>query len=270
MRRIIGIGLIIAAVLGLILSAGGIATIWIYKKPLTTNIVTTVDLFDSSLNATAAGLLVADQTLATTSEDITVIESTIQTASKSLEDTIPMFDSVTGLLRNDLPTSILSMQTALGSAQAAAQSIEGFLVILSSIPLLPLGTYDPEVPLTGALGDVSTSLDPIPQSFIDMADNLQTSQGNLSLISAQVNIMSGNVGELKTSISQSQEVLAEYQEVIHSLQIRVNSIQSNLPTVLDGIAWVMTIFLIWLGITQVGLLTQGLERIRNEEKPPSG
>ena len=264
MRRLIGIVLLLAAVLGLIFSLTGIAAVWVVKQRVTAYLVSTFDLIDSTLDATTAGLIVVDQTLTSTSEDITVIENTINTASKSINDTVPLLDSFTILMREDLPVSIRSTQTALSSAQAAAESIEGFLVLLGSIPLLPLGTYEPEVPLTVALGEVSSSLDPIPGSFTDMADNLQISQDNLTLISSQVDIMSENVGGLKTSLSRSQTVLVQYQGVLGSLQARVNSIKASLPGVITATAWALTILFVWLGITQIGLLTQGLERLQTE------
>jgi ABC-type transporter Mla subunit MlaD len=237
--------------------------IWLLKTPLTADLLTTFDLIDASLEATTAGLDVADSTLTAASADITTIETTIQTAGKSIEDTIPLLETFTDLLDESLPSSISSVQTALSSAQAAAQSIESTLQLISSIPLLPLGVYAPEVPLTDALGEVSTSLDPIPQSFADMSEDLSTSKDNLTLIAFQIDITSRHVGDLKSNLDQVQLVLTQYQSVIEDLQIRVNAIQANLEKIVTGVAWFVTIFFVWLGVTQIGLLTQGFERVQS-------
>lgn len=268
MRRIIGLVLIIAAAEGLLLSISGIAAIWTVKRSLTGNLVRTFDLLDETLDAASDGLAVADQTLARFVVDITTMESTIQTAGKSIEDTIPMMESFTELLTNDLPATIQSTQTAIVSAQSSAQAIEGMLQLLSAIPLLPIGTYDPEVPLADALADVSTSLDPIPQSLTDLAEDLETSQDNMTLIAAQVETISINVGALRTNLTQTQEVLSRVRDVIATLQRQVAATRSGLPGGLNAAVWFLTVFFIWLGITQIGLLTQGLERLRPEASTP--
>jgi hypothetical protein len=59
-------------------------------------------------------------------------------------------------------------------------------------------------------------------------------------------------------------VLVQYQGVLGSLQARVNSIKASLPGVITATAWALTILFVWLGITQIGLLTQGLERLQTE------
>jgi hypothetical protein len=265
MRKVIGIILIGAAVVGLILSITGITAVWVVKERLTDSLVATFDLLGSTLDATNDGLFVADQTLTKFIGDITTIESTIQTASTSIEDTVPLINSFQELLNESLPTAVQSIQTALVSAQSSAQAIEGTLQLLSSIPFLPIGAYNPEIPLGDALGAVSSSLEPIPQSFIDMADNLGTSQDNLVTVADQVSTISQNVGGLKTSLTQTQLVLSQFQTVVSTLQNQIDSVQESLPTAVTGVVWFATIFFFWLGITQIGLLTQGLERLRPEE-----
>jgi hypothetical protein len=45
-----------------------------------------------------------------------------------------------------------------------------------------------------------------------------------------------------------------------SRKIDPNQSRSSLEITLTTITWVITILLIWLGLTKIGLLTQGLER----------
>lgn len=269
MRRIIGIVLILAAAMGLLLSISGIVAIWTVKRSLAGDLLRTFDLLDETLDAASDGLGVADQTLSKFVLDITTIESTIETAGKSIEDTIPLMESFTELLTGDLSATIQSTQTAIVSAQSSAQAIEDTLQLLSAIPLLPIGTYDPEVPLAEALAEVSASLDPIPQALTDLSGDLQTTQDNMTLIATQVDTISINVGGLRTNLSQTQEVLSRVRDVITTLQGQMNSIRSGLPGGLNAAVWFLTVFFIWLGITQIGLLTQGLERLRPEAGEPT-
>jgi methyl-accepting chemotaxis protein len=189
------------------------------------------------------------------------MEETILTASKTVEDTVPVIDALSILLAEKLPTAIATVQTALISAQSSAQAIEGTLQILTAIPFLPMEPYNPDVPLPDALGEVATSLDPIPQSLIDMEKSLSTSQGNLTLVSTQVGEIATSVGDLRTTLNDTKQVLAQYQSVLSTLEGQVSVAQDNIGNVLNIVGWVVTVFLIWLGLAQIGLLTQGLEMV---------
>ncbi len=260
-RKIIGITFITAAIIGLILSVAGIVLVWAVREPLTTNLVNTIDLIGTTLEATSTGLSTVDETLSSTISNISTLESTIQTASNAVDDSVPLVESISGLLSGNLPDAIEATQTGLTTLQDAAGSIESTLQLLTNIPFLPIEKYAPEISFTDSLEDVSTSLDPISQSLVDMESTLNTTQGNMIMITAQLRIISRNIGDLKSSLYDIQIVLEKYQKVITTAQERVDSISTNLNTIIIVTAWIFTIIFIWLGIAQLGLLTQGLERV---------
>jgi hypothetical protein len=81
------------------------------------------------------------------------------------------------------------------------------------------------------------------------------------MISAQTNIIARNISELKDNLYEIQSVFDQYQEVITTLQEQVRSIRENLYLSITISAWFFTVIFIWLGIAQIALLTQGLERV---------
>lgn len=265
LRRFLGYLFVVTAVLGLIFSLGGIALIWSVKTPLADNLTKTFDLVEATIQATTAGLLVADQSLGKAQTDVTSLQNTVSSAGKAIDDTVPLVDSLRLLFGQTLPQTIQSVQTAIDSTQAAAASIESTLQLLTAIPLLPIEPYQPEVTLTESLGGVSENLDPIPDSFVEIGSTLQTSQGNLTLIAAHVNIISRSIGDLKSSLYQTQLVIDQYQTVVNTLHDQLTSIKTRLPGIINILSWLGTIFFIWLGIMQLGLLTQGLERLRSQK-----
>ena len=260
-RRIIGMTFIVAAIIGLIFSLAGVIFVWAVKEPITQNLVSTIDLIETTLEATGSGLTVADDTLTQAMADLGILEDTIQTASKSLEDSVPMVEMLSNLTSGSLPEAIEATQTGLNTAQDAARSIESTLRLITSIPFLPIESYAPDVSFTDALEDVATSLEPIPDALLTMEDTLNTTKGNLVLIAAQVRIISRNIGELRNSLYQMQLIIDQYQDVITTLQDRVETFRVNLSTIINVAAVLFTIIFIWLGIAQLGLLTQGLERV---------
>jgi hypothetical protein len=269
-RRIIGMTFIVAAIIGLIFSLAGVIFVWAVKEPITQNLVSTIDLIETTLEATGSGLMVADDTLTQAMADLGILEDTIQTASKSLEDSVPMVEMLSNLTSGSLPEAIEATQTGLETAQDAARSIESTLRLITSIPFLPIESYAPDVSFTDALEDVATSLEPIPDALLTMEDTLNTTKGNLVLIAAQVRIISRNIGELRNSLYQMQLIIDQYQDVITTLEDRVETFRVNLSTIINVAAVLFTIIFIWLGIAQLGLLTQGLERVdwpaRQEDK----
>ena len=269
-RRIIGMTFIVAAIIGLIFSLAGVIFVWAVKEPITQNLVSTINLIETTLEATGSGLTVADDTLTQAMADLGILEDTIQTASKSLEDSVPMVEMLSNLTSGSLPEAIEATQTGLNTAQDAARSIESTLRLITSIPFLPIERYAPDVSFTDALEDVATSLEPIPDALLTMEDTLNTTKGNLVLIAAQVRIISRNIGELRNSLYQMQLIIDQYQDVITTLEDRVETFRVNLSTIINVAAVLFTIIFIWLGIAQLGLLTQGLERVdwpaRQEDK----
>jgi methyl-accepting chemotaxis protein len=260
-RKVIGYIFIIAAILGLIFSLAGIGLVWVVKAPLTANLISTLDLIDTTLDATSSGLTVIDDTLSKTISDLSSIENTVQTAGKGIDDSVPLVESLSTLLSDNIPQAISATQTGLTTLQDAAGTFESTLQLVTSIPFLPIEGYDPDVSFSDALEDVSQSLDAIPQSLSEMEGTLSSTEGNLVMMGAQINIIARNISELKDSFYEIQLVFDQYQEVISEAQTKLGSFRDSLQTGIIVTAWIFTIIFVWLGIAQLGLLTQGLERV---------
>jgi peptidoglycan hydrolase CwlO-like protein len=266
-RRITGYALILASVAGLIFSLAGIIGIWGVQRNLTESLTETVDLLDLTMETTTQGLTVVDESLTKASTDVRALSATLQTTGKAIKDTNPIVVEVSELVADELPDAIFKTQTALTSAQASARLIERTLTIISNLPLLPIEAYNPPVPLDVALGEVVTSLEPLPDTLSAMESTLSTSQGNLIMIEAEFNIMARHINEINGSLTGARAVITQYQGVVSSLQEQINNLQTNLPTWMNMATWFITIGLVWLGLTQLGLLAQGLEMVaRPEEK----
>jgi hypothetical protein len=260
-RKIIGYTFIIAAIFGLIFSAAGIVLVWNVRTPITNSLINTFDLISTTLEATSSGLTIMDETISNTRSNLTTLESTIENASKAIDDSVPMVETISDLLSGSLPNAIEATQTGISSLQDAAGTIESTLQLLTSIPLLPVERYAPEVLFSDALDDISASLAPIPQSLADMESTLNTTQVNLIMIAAQVRTISRQISDLNDSLVEIKSIIGQYQDVITVVLDKLDSAQKNIKTITLVTAWIFTIIFIWLGIAQVGLLTQGLERI---------
>jgi methyl-accepting chemotaxis protein len=256
--RIVGVLMVIAAIFGLIFSGWGFVRIWTIKNQVVADILSTIELTHTTLEATSDGLFLAEQSLTQAKVDVISLKNTLEATGRAIRATNPIISSLSNLMANDLPDAIEATQMSLETAQSSARLIESFLRTLSSIPFLPIEPYDPQVPLQESLGEVSASLEGIPESLLEMDENLGQSQGNLILIQAEFNIMARHVEQINESLTNAETIVMEYQEVISELQERTSNLEDDIPQRINNLVWWLTFILIWLAITQIGLLLQGI------------
>lgn len=260
-RQLVGYTLLGAAIIGILFSAWGLITVWRMRTPIAAGLTETLDLLDSTLQASADGLMIADDSLGQTSTAIGALEDTFQATGRTLDDSTELVNTMIGFFGQELPDTITATQTSLISAQASARVIDTTLRAMSNIPILPLPQYNPPVPLQDSLQQVSESLDPLQGSFESLESTLRSSRGNLILIGAEFDIITRQVQAINLSLTNSRAVVQDYQDVVADLQDRVNSAQAGLPRWISNLTWITTLLLIWLAITQVGLFVQGLEML---------
>jgi methyl-accepting chemotaxis protein len=255
----IGVVLIAAAVAGLAISLFGIISIWRIERSLINEIDSTLTLLDTTLQATSDGIVLAQQSLDQANGSMATLVTTIETTGQSVHDTIPLIESLNQVATKEVPETISKTQAALTSAQASARVIDSTLTLITSIPFLPVKPYDTRTPLAGALKEVSASLDPIAESLSSMDQSLQDSSTNLTNIEKQFVQIATDLKAINKSVAEAKTVTDQYLKVVATLQNQMNSARNKLPSTLNGLAWFITIVLIWLGITQIGLMMQGLE-----------
>jgi hypothetical protein len=263
MRRspssIVGILLLIAAVAGLMISLAGIVGVWRITAGIKTGMATTAAMLETTLQATADGLEIARLSLTQADESLETLAETVDTAGQSLGDTAPLIASLTQVTSTDLPETIRTTQGALVSAQASAETIDSTLRLITAIPLLPIQPYAPEVPLGQALQEVSDSLDAIPESLSSMETALADTADNLVTIERQLDDIALGVAGVSASLASAQDVVGQYTQVVASMQQQLSAARTILPRQLELVAWFVTVLLIWLGLSQLGLLVQGFD-----------
>lgn len=264
LRRILGLLLIVAALGGLIFSIYGLVSVWRLRPVAMENASSALDLLQVSLDTTDEGLSVANQSLNSTVASISALESTVATASKTFESTIPVFNTLTDLTSDELPKTVESAQTSLAAAQESAKIIDGVLRALVSIPFVNKDIYNPPVPLDVALGDVSKSLDGLPTSLKSIGGNMEATSGNLEIMQADMDQMTSDIHSISTSLEDAQSVIEQYQQLVTDLEMRLNNLRPKVPGWIYNLSWIITLAFLWLGIAQVGLLLQGLQLMRSD------
>ena len=261
--RLTGSLLIFGAILGLIISLSGLAVTWIYKPAITESLQSSLNLIGNSLAATAEGMDLIQQSLQTLEASVASIEGTMSTASKTIEDTLPMMDTMAALLDEELPTTVGAVQTSLNSAYETAQVIDS---VLTALTFLNRDMYNPEVPLHVSLANISESLNALPVSFSSMAENIDDTKHNMQVIQVDFVLMQDAVRQIGNSINQYEQIITDYHTTLERVQTEIEQLNAHISTTITLIALGMTFFLIWMVIAQLGLLYQGMELLRAQKK----
>jgi hypothetical protein len=132
-----------------------------------------------------------------------------------------------------------------------------------------LGTdrYNPDVPLHQGFQDVADGLDGIPELLLDAGEGLGAGAESLEEIEEGFAAMGQSISETMTSLESAQTVLQDYQAVASDVQNTLSSVRSSLPGWLRTLRWGLTLGLVWLGIAQIGLVTQGWELLGRRSAP---
>lgn len=272
LRRILGVLVMIAGILGLVLSLAGLVSVWIVRPTLAGYVKITIQTLDASISTSQKAMEVTSQALGATVDSIDALSAMLSTTAVSVEETRPILDQINITMGKTVPSTLTSATDSLKTAQQAAEvldsaikSLENFRVMLSATPLLgalveqPKQAYNPEVPLAKSLGELATNLSTLPATFTDMSTNLSKADGNLESIQGNLTTMSESVKLISKSLSEYETMIVQSQSSMENLKSMLTNIQNNLANILKGVVMVFSLFFLWLLAAQVVILSQGWE-----------
>lgn len=272
LRRILGALVMIAGILGIILSLAGVVSVWVVKPNVTNYVEITIQTIETSVITSQKALQVTGQALGATVVSVDALSTMLSTTAVSVEETQPVLDQLNVMMGETMPSSMESASDSLKTAQQAAvvlesaiKSLENFRAAMSATPLLsslveqPKQTYNPEVPLADSLGELATTLESLPATFTEMSADLDKADDNLVTIQSNLVTMSDSVGQISKSLSEYQAMITQSQSSMENLISILTNINNNLTSILNGVAMAFSLFFLWLLVAQVVILTQGWE-----------
>lgn len=256
-KRLLGLVLVVASLLGLALSVAGVAMVPRTATRVNQGVLGALDVTANALDVTAEGLNVALVAVGDASSALEAARATTLGVAQTVDDTRPMLRFMQDLAASDLPESIEATQTSLVAAEEAARVVDGTLDQLNAIALLTGLTYDPAVPLDEGVAGVADSLDGLPASFRAVAESLEAAEGNLSLTESQVADLAESLDAIEGSVSEAQTVVKQYQDLVDELGGQVDQVRAGVSNWVRMGTWVAYFVLTWLGLAQLAPLYVG-------------
>jgi uncharacterized protein YukE len=271
-RRFLGVFVMLAGILGLVLSLAGLVGIWVVKPTIATFADSTIVTLNTSITTSQDVMKITGEALGATITSVDALSAMLDTTANSVEETQPVFDQINTIMGETLPSTLGSATDSLKTAQQAAavldsaiKSLDTFRFVLSAVPLVgsfveqPTQPYNPEVPLADSLGSLAADLEELPATFSDMATNLDKADDNLALIQGNLTTMSGSVALISQSLGEYQAMITQSQSSMQNLTSMLTNIQTNLDSILNGAAIVISLFFVWLLTAQIVIFSQGWE-----------
>jgi phage-related tail protein len=217
---------------------------------------------DQALVEVDDGLRVAGTSLFQADQTVSDVQSTIDNVNQTITDTLPLVNSLGTVVGTDVPQTIRATQQALNSAQSTALIADGILGAVSRIGLISSQVYNPSVPLSSAIGQISASLNDLPTALEGMRGDITAATGNMQRLQGDTAQLAANIDTIKASLSDARDVVSGYQDIIEDLRTDLASLQTSVPDWFNGLRWGGALLLIWLGAAQIGLMTQGWELVK--------
>ena len=271
-RRILGVLVMLAGLLGLVLSLAGLVGVWVVKPTVAVYAKTTIDTLNESVGTSQEVMEVTRQALGGTIDSVDALSEMLSTTAAAVQDTQPVVDEIDIMMAETLPSTLKATTDALYTAQDAArvlestiQQLDAFRFLLSATPLVgdlvpPAGeAYNPEKPMADSLGELAANLEGLPDTFVGISDNLSTTDDKLAAVQGNLVTMSESVKVISSSLGEYEKMIVQSKSSMNNLTSILTSVQSNLPTILNASAIVLTLLFAWLLAAQVVILSQGWE-----------
>lgn len=271
LRRLLGVFVMIAGILGLLLSLAGLVMVWVAQPVVTTYADTILSTLNQSIVNSKSVMTTTAEALGATVDSVDALSAMLGTTAATVEDTQPVINKVTTIMSVTLPSTLKAATDSLYTAQEAAQvlestiqSLDAFRSMMSEVPLVgglvQTGeAYNPEKPLADSLGELAVALEDLPDTFVGISADLGKTDDNLGSIQANLITMSESAKLISASLSEYEGIVTQSQPTMDELAVILTNIRTNLPTLLNRVAIVLTLFLIWFLAAQVVILSQGWE-----------
>lgn len=256
-RKILSRALIILGTLFLVLSVIGIGAIWIYRVPLTNQAVGRLEQVDAELTQAQTALDNGKSELQRTLRIVDAAQKSLAALKDQLVQAKQLTDQVNGTLNNKLVPGLEGVRGKIDQLRGTLENLRNSLKSLNSVPFLNLN-----LPGDQFLADILNSLDALDK---EIAAAQQLTQQASTFVGDASYLMGGNLNDTKEHIQKLLDTVTEYDKKVAGWHAQVRSLIVSVPRWITEAAIGLTLFLLWFGISQFGLILHGLAMEQGED-----
>ena len=252
-RTIVAWVIIVLSLLFLILSLAGMVASWVYNEPLTQEALVLLSEIDSELELGESAL---GRSRLELKRSLSILDST-ETALDQFTQNDPQafFADVQTTLNDELLPELETARERLISARDTLENVRVAVFGLNLVPFLQINI--PDQTLT---------------DLIDSAETLESRIGEVGGLAERASLLLDDASELfsgdfdatRASLQGFLTDVTVYEEKISGWRDQLADVKEALPMWIDRASLILTIFLLWFGLSQVGLFLHGRAILRGE------
>ena len=256
-RKILAWMLIILGSLFLVLSIAGIFAIWIYNEPLTEKAVTQLSDIDSELAIAQATLQSSEQELARALRILDASEAALEKLTQQTNSAASLFDNIQSTLDDRLLPELKTTRTRINSARTTLESLQSVLT--------GIGSFVPGLDLSAPGKALSDLIDSAKTMDTEIANAETLAQQASTFVGDTSYLFGGDLSGTRQSLQNFLTSIQDYQKKVANWRQQVADLKANAPKWIDQASIALTIFLLWFGLSQFGLLLHGLNTLRGAD-----
>lgn len=256
-RKILSGILIALSAIFLVLSIVGIGAIWFYNKPLTQKATGQLKDIDAQLAQAQATLQSSEKELQRALRFVDSAESALEKMAKQTGSAKNAFDSIQSTIDDQLLPDLKTTRQRIDSARTTLESLQSVLKSVSSfIPGFDLNA--PAKTLTDLIASTH-SLDNEISNVEGLATQASTFVSDTSFL------LGGDLTGTRASLQNFVTYIQEYETKVEGWRAQDKALLEKTPGWIDQASIILTIFLLWFGLSQFGLLLHGLNLRRGAD-----
>lgn len=256
-RKIFAGLLILLSVVFLVSSIVGIGAIWYYKGPLTREATGRLTDIDAQLAQAQATLQSSEKELQRALRIVDAAQTALEKMAKQTGSAKNLFDSIQSTIDDQLLPDLKTTRARIDSARTTLESLQGFLK--------SVGNFVPGLDLNAPAKTIS--------DLIASTHSLDTEISNVEALATQAStfvsdtsfLLGGDLTETRTSLQNFITYIQDYEKKVEAWRAQDQALLEKAPVWINQAAIILTIFLLWFGLSQFGLLLHGLAIQRGQD-----
>ena len=250
LRRIFaGILILLSAIL-LVLSVVGIGAIWYYNEPLTREVTGQLKAVDVELGLAQDTLQSSEKELERALRIVDSTQEALEKLTDQSESAESLFDRIQGTLDDRLLPELETTRNRINEARSTLENLQTILESVSSF----IPGIDLNIP-TATLTDLIAS-----------AESIDGEIANMEVLAAQAStfvadtgyLLGGDLTQTRESLQNFLSAIQDYEKKVAGWRKQGADVLANAPRWIDQASIILTVFLIWFGLSQFSLLLHGI------------
>jgi uncharacterized phage infection (PIP) family protein YhgE len=250
-----GIFIVLGAIF-LVLSVVGIGAAWYYNEPLTREAISRLRDINTELSQAQVGLQSSQMELERALRIVDATEKALEKLSDQSSGAKGLLGNIQSTLDDRLLPELKTTRQRLVAARDALENLRNTLEGFGS--LLSIDLNMPDKVLTDLI-DSANSLD------TEIADVEEIAQQASTFVNDSSFLLGGDMTQTRKSLEDFLAATQEYEQKVTGWRKQVADLIEKTPKWIDQASIILTIFLLWFGISQFGLVLHGLSMQRGDD-----